>query len=295
MRRRRIVVNSLLAVFLIVSAPVTHGQAGSAVPRVIAFSGALPGASGRITVRFALFADAASDTPVWSETQVVTVDDRGRYTVILGAADSDGLPIEIFVAGSAKWLGVHAEGYDDPARVLLVSAPFALKAADADTLGGKPLSAFVLAQDVEGGPGRRSDAGDGKGAADGFASPRPASSPAGGAAQTSGTANYLGLFTDSVNLGNSVLFQAPGTNRIGIGTTAPGAPFHSVGRGAFGTLIRCARNAVWASRKRACNAAASAWAPASSACAACCRASASADVCCCCCRRRLSVRRAGST
>ena len=34
--------------------------------------------------------------------------------------------------------------YNEQPRVLLVSAPYALKAADAETLGGKPLSAFQL-------------------------------------------------------------------------------------------------------------------------------------------------------
>src|ERR1041385_3247005 len=34
-------------------------------------------------------------------------------------------------------------------RVLLVSVPYALKAADAETLSGKPLSAFVLAPSAD--------------------------------------------------------------------------------------------------------------------------------------------------
>src|SRR3990170_1578308 len=35
---------------------------------------------------------------------------------------------------------------EEQPRILLVSVPYALKAADAETLGGKPASAFVLAR-----------------------------------------------------------------------------------------------------------------------------------------------------
>lgn len=44
----------------------------------------------------------------------------------------------------ARWLGVQVEGRPEESRILLVAVPYALKAADADTLGGKPASAFVL-------------------------------------------------------------------------------------------------------------------------------------------------------
>jgi hypothetical protein len=40
---------------------------------------------------------------------------------------------------------VNQPGLEEQPRVLLVSVPYAMKAGDAETLGGKPLSAFVLA------------------------------------------------------------------------------------------------------------------------------------------------------
>ena len=40
---------------------------------------------------------------------------------------------------------MNLPGEVEQPRVLLVSVPYALKAADADTLGGLPASAFVLA------------------------------------------------------------------------------------------------------------------------------------------------------
>ena len=49
------------------------------------------------------------------------------------------------VGRGERWLGVEGLDIQATARVLLVSVPYALKAADAETLGGLPASAFVLA------------------------------------------------------------------------------------------------------------------------------------------------------
>jgi hypothetical protein len=79
------------------------------------------------------------------ETQNVTPDKDGRYAVMLGASTSAGLPTDLFASGEARWLGVQAQGQPEQPRVLLLSVPYALKAADAETLGGKPASAFLQA------------------------------------------------------------------------------------------------------------------------------------------------------
>src|SRR5258708_37647341 len=42
-------------------------------------------------------------------------------------------------------MGVSVNGEQEQPRVLLLSVPYALKAADAETIGGLPPSAFVLA------------------------------------------------------------------------------------------------------------------------------------------------------
>src|SRR4029077_11354811 len=60
---------------------------------------------------------------------------------------SEGLPLELFTTGEPRWLGLQAnlpKEVEQP-RVLLVSVPYALKAADAETLSGLPASAFALA------------------------------------------------------------------------------------------------------------------------------------------------------
>jgi hypothetical protein len=122
----------------------------SMVPRLINYSGGLKGVggkglSGMIGVIFLLYKDEQGGAPLWVETQNVTPDKNGRYTVTLGATASEGLPTDVFANGEARWLGVQVEGQAEQPRVLLVSVPYALKAVDAQTLGGLPASAFALA------------------------------------------------------------------------------------------------------------------------------------------------------
>ena len=120
------------------------------VPRLIKFSGVVKddgGApkTGVVGITFAFYKDQQGGTPLFLETQNVQADANGRYAVMLGATKSDGLPMEFFSSNEARWVGVQPQGQNEQPRVLLVSAPYALKAADAETLGGKPLSAFQLA------------------------------------------------------------------------------------------------------------------------------------------------------
>ncbi len=130
------------------------------VPRLVKFAGVLKDELGKartgvVGVTFAFYKEQEGGAALWLETQNVELDEQGRYTVLLGATKSEGLPLELFAAGEPRWLGVQVnlpkEG--EQPRVLLVSVPYALKAADADTLGGKPLSAFVLASPQSEGAG----------------------------------------------------------------------------------------------------------------------------------------------
>src|SRR5262249_7185577 len=100
--------------------------------------------SGIVGVTFAFYRDQQGGAPLWLETQNVVADAQGRYSVSLGATKSTGLPQDLFASGEARWLGVQPESQPDQARPLLPSVPYALKAADAATVGGLPASAFVL-------------------------------------------------------------------------------------------------------------------------------------------------------
>ena len=79
------------------------------------------------------------------EIQNVQLTKGGHYTVMLGSSSNTGLPQEVFVSGEARWLGIQVEGQSEAPRVLLVAVPYALKAGDAETIGGLPASAFMLA------------------------------------------------------------------------------------------------------------------------------------------------------
>src|SRR5579864_7937433 len=119
------------------------------VPSLVKFAGVLKDDAGHprtgiVGITFAFYKDQQGGTPLFLETQNVQADANGRYTVMLGATKSDGLPTEFFSSNEARWVGVQPQGQTEQPRVLLVSAPYALKAADAETLGGKPLSAFQL-------------------------------------------------------------------------------------------------------------------------------------------------------
>src|SRR5580700_7083102 len=130
--------------------------AGSALPRLMRFSGTANDARGNpVTgvagITFALYAEQTGGAPLWRETQNVQAGAGGHYTVLLGAAKSEGLPADLFSAEQAHWVGVSVEGQAEQPRILLVSAPYALKAGDAETLSGLPPSAFLLAAAPAGG------------------------------------------------------------------------------------------------------------------------------------------------
>src|SRR6266852_5624940 len=128
------------------------------VPRLVKFAGTLKDELGKsrtgvVGVTFAIYKEQEGGAALWLETQNVELDEQGRYTVLLGSTKNEGLPLELFTAGEPRWLGVqvHLPKEVEQPRVLLVSVPYALKAADAETLGGKPLSSFVLASPSSGG------------------------------------------------------------------------------------------------------------------------------------------------
>ena len=147
-----------LTIFCVASLVLTAQQStvapdlvpSSAVPNLINYAGVLKAANGRpltgITgVMFLFYADQEGGAPLWMETQNVTPDNSGHYAVQLGATSANGLPVDLFVSGEARWLAVQVSGHAEQARVMLVAVPYALKAKDAETIGGLPPSAFVQA------------------------------------------------------------------------------------------------------------------------------------------------------
>src|SRR5579871_3187926 len=152
MPRRNIrLLGCLTAAFTLATTALAQpaAQTTSAVPRLVKFAGALTESpakplSGTVGVTFALYAEQEGGAPLWMETQNVEADAGGQYTVMLGATKNDGIPAEIFGLGQ-RWLGVQVQGESERPRVLMTSVPYSLKAVDAETLGGLPVSAFALA------------------------------------------------------------------------------------------------------------------------------------------------------
>ena len=210
------------------------GQATSAsgksliVPPLVNYGGVLKDVNGKpltgtVGATFYIYKDSEGGTPLWMETQSLQLDSSGHYSVMLGSTTSRGLPEDLFAFGEPRWLSLHVQGGQEQPRALLVAVPYALKAADAATIGGLPPSAFVRAT-PEGtssmsssgplsqiGSSSSSQSNSGKSAPSLY-------SPCGGLTG-SGTTNYLPLWTSGCNLGTSHIFQSGGS--VGIGTTTP--------------------------------------------------------------------------
>jgi hypothetical protein len=205
------------------------------VPRLIRIHGAVRDTAGKplsasIGITFTLYKDQKSQDAVWQETQNVQPDASGRYSVLLGATNEGGLPLEIFSAGEARWLGVRPDGQAEQPRILFLSVAYALKAADTEMLGGKPASAYVLAdsqylsvQPASGTPvgsaGSQRGSQNLNGGSDALPLLTPPSACSSLTSDGTATANQIAKFTSACNLENSAIFESGGN--VGIGTTSP--------------------------------------------------------------------------
>ena len=189
------------------------------VPHLVKFSGTVQGAAADsgaggvilganvaptnvVAITFSLYAEQIGGVPLWSEVQNVPVDTAGRYNVQLGSTKPDGLPVELFTSAQAQWLGVQVQGQPEQSRVMLLSVPYALKAADAETFGGKPPSAFLQSTQAATTEGSAVAAANSAGG--------PAHDVQNGHAlilSGSGTPNFIPVWTSASNLASSNLWQ----------------------------------------------------------------------------------------
>src|SRR3954468_5171132 len=128
-------VSSAVVACLIASAAL-HAQStqpapATTAPRLVLVAGPLRLATGSPApveiVTFAIYADETGGVPLWQETQNVIFVGDGEYTVLLVSPLPDGLPLDIFTAKDARWVGTHVErpGEKEQVRVLLTSVPYA--------------------------------------------------------------------------------------------------------------------------------------------------------------------------
>jgi len=196
---------------------MTSGNA--VVPLMVSFNGMLSDEHGKsstgvVGVTFSLYKDPEGGPPLWLETQNVRPDKVGHYSVILGSVTSQGLPTTVFAKGEARWLGVQVQGQKEQPRVLLLAVPYALKAQDAETVGGKPASAFAL----------RSDALTTPSGSDKVTKDRSSSTAKSPPVSGGGKPGFIPEWTTSTKLGDSALFQTSAGN-LGISTTTPSDKF----------------------------------------------------------------------
>ena len=212
--------------------PAANSSAPAVVPQLVSFSGKAINDQGKPVVGIAgitvsIYKDQYDGAPLWMETQNVNADVKGNYTVQLGATSAEGLPLDLFTSGEARWLGVRVNGGEEQPRVLLLSVPYALKAADAQTLGGLPASAFVLAAPPSTSAFSGSEA-SGSLATEAATGTKPVTT-------AGGTVNTLAKFDANADVTNSLIFDN-GTN-VGIGNTAPAAKLDVSGTGIFRGLL----------------------------------------------------------
>jgi len=243
-----LVVSLLLAPTLLAQSPDSANQSAASpasaaeVPRLIKFSGTLLDAqdrpmAGPVGVTFALHAQQSGGAALWLETQNVTPDAHGSYTVLLGGNSANGVPAELFTSGEARWLEVQVERQAEQPRILLVSVPYALKAKDAETLGGRPASAFVTTETLGGNSAGTTAASTALPGSKAQTTPKKTSSAAQPAVActsvtSDGTAapSSIAMFTAPCAVQSSVITQS-GAN-VGIGTAAPGVALDIVGNNA---------------------------------------------------------------
>src|SRR5580658_3331823 len=183
----------------------TSTQTASALPRLVRFGGTAKDLNGNLLtgvagITFALYSEQTGGAALWLETQNVTADSNGHYTVLLGSTKPDGLPTDLFTTEQARWVGVQVSGQAGQPRVLLVSAPYASKAGDAETLSGKPASAYALTTPQTATSAPASESAKPSAAVNASTNNQ---SLIQAAISGSGTKNYIPLWTSSTALGNS--------------------------------------------------------------------------------------------
>jgi hypothetical protein len=189
-------------------AALTRTAQTAIVPPLIRYSAAAGNRAGDIVeATFRVYAAAEGGDPLWTETQQIAIGSDGNYSVLLGGGSPQGIPASLFADGQARWMGVSIERAPEQGRSPLVSAAYALKAADAESLAGRHATDFVTPDQLT-----AQLAAQLPGAVQALipaSAVHPDTSPTG-----AGVANAIPRWTSASNLGDSALIQS------GTGTTA---------------------------------------------------------------------------
>jgi Chaperone of endosialidase len=225
----RRITTALATIVVVVTAAITAlaqstpAEPSVTVPRLIQIAGVFQPADGQPpanveVVTVSIYSERDGGLPIWQERQTVAVDKTtGRFMLLLGASYPEGIPGAVFGAGQAQWMSLLFErlGEVEQPRVRIASVPYALKASDAETLGGLPASAYLRAS---------TDDAASVGVAKGDSSPET-STEVSAPDVLPGTTNFLAKYVNGADVGNSAVFETPTvtvpTGAVGIGTTTP--------------------------------------------------------------------------
>jgi hypothetical protein len=110
--------------------------AAGVVPRLVGLSGVVKyrtgeAAHGLVGLPWSLYEVPEGASPHWVEGNTLKLDEQGRYTVLPGTTFPEGLPLELFRAGKALWLGVQPQ---------LAGAGEQPRVPDGKTFDGNPLA-----------------------------------------------------------------------------------------------------------------------------------------------------------
>ncbi|MGC2108868.1 MAG: tail fiber domain-containing protein [Candidatus Korobacteraceae bacterium] len=249
---RRFVFSLAIAVFTFVFVATGLAQQTAitpttSIPNLIRYGSALKDAQGAPVVSattgvtFAIYKQQDGGAPVWMETQNVTSDAGGNYNVVLGTTTAAGLPGDLFSQQEQRWLGIQVQGEAEQPRVLLVSVPYALKAHDAETLGGKSVADFVLSNSTSSAANGSNAVPTGTSATGKSQPDKPGTKTA---AASAGPTNFSGSTTDQIvgvtqgSTGAGVNATAPNDAIQGTATATNGYGVHAIatGKGGFALL-----------------------------------------------------------
>lgn len=151
-----------------------QGLFAQSPPRLVPATGVVLDAAGQArvgsaAVTFTIYAEQEGGEPLWSETQTLELDVAGQFSTLLGLTEPEGLPVELFSEAQARWLAIAVDSEAEGPRMFWASVPYSLKAADAETVGGLPVSAFVLTPEYRESSGTSVPPADGDGGPVGIA------------------------------------------------------------------------------------------------------------------------------
>ncbi len=143
-------------IILLAMIAVLSSKALAAVPQTLSYQGLLKDAGGTVIpdgtydVTFRIYNVPAGGAALWTETQSVQVRD-GVFSAVLGIVNPLTLPFDAFY-----WISIRVAPDPELPRVVLTSAPYALRAAVADSVvggggGGGDITAVYADQGLLGG------------------------------------------------------------------------------------------------------------------------------------------------